>query len=404
MYHLDVYGTLVAATLVLLLGRKLVKSVPFLERYTIPKPVAGGLLVAALLLALKSFMDWEISFDLSLKDPLMLAFFATIGLNANLASLKAGGKALFIFVFVVVGLLLVQNTVGIALAEMLGLDPLMGLLAGSITLSGGHGTGAAWGKTFVESYGFMSASEVAMACATFGLVLGGLIGGPVARYLIRNIPTPGAGSDDHEMPTAFEKPATGRMITSMVLLETIAMISICLMAGTFLSQLLEGTAFSLPTFVCVLFIGVILSNSLSMLGFYRVFDRAVSVLGNVSLSLFLAMALMSLKLWELASLAIPMLVILGVQAAVMALYAIFVTFRVMGKNYDAAILAAGHCGFGLGATPTAIANMQAVTDRFGPSHLAFLVVPMVGAFFIDIVNAIVIKLYLMLPFFTPIAG
>ena len=404
MYHLDVYGTLVAATLVLLIGRKLVKSVPFLERYTIPEPVAGGLLVAVLLLAFKSFMDWEVSFDLSLKDPLMLAFFATIGLNANLASLKAGGKALFIFIFVVVGLLLVQNTVGIALAEMLGLDPLMGLLAGSITLSGGHGTGAAWGKTFVENYGFMSASEVAMACATFGLVLGGLIGGPVARYLIKNIPTPGLGADDHEMPTAFEKPTTGRMITSMVLLETIAMISICLMAGTFLSQLLEGTAFSLPTFVCVLFIGVILSNSLSMLGFYRVFDRAVSDLGNVSLSLFLAMALMSLKLWELASLAIPMLVILGVQAGVMALYAIFVTFRVMGKNYDAAILAAGHCGFGLGATPTAIANMQAVTDRFGPSHLAFLVVPMVGAFFIDIVNAIVIKLYLMLPFFTPIVA
>lgn len=404
MYHLDVYGTLVAATLVLLIGRKLVKSVPFLERYTIPEPVAGGLLVAVLLLAFKSFMDWEVSFDLSLKDPLMLAFFATIGLNANLASLKAGGKALFIFIFVVVGLLLVQNTVGIALAKMLGLDPLMGLLAGSITLSGGHGTGAAWGKTFVENYGFMSASEVAMACATFGLVLGGLIDGPVARYLIKNIPTPGLGTDDHEMPTAFEKPTTGRMITSMVLLETIAMISICLMAGTFLSQLLEGTAFSLPTFVCVLFIGVILSNSLSMLGFYRVFDRAVSVLGNVSLSLFLAMALMSLKLWELASLAIPMLVILGVQAGVMALYAIFVTFRVMGKNYDAAILAAGHCGFGLGATPTAIANMQAVTDRFGPSHLAFLVVPMVGAFFIDIVNAIVIKLYLMLPFFTPIVA
>lgn len=404
MYHLDVYGTLVAATLVLLLGRKLVKSVPFLERYTIPEPVAGGLLVAILLLVLKSFLDWEISFDLSLKDPLMLAFFATIGLNANLASLKAGGKALLVFVFVVVGLLLVQNTVGIALAEMLGLDPLMGLLAGSITLSGGHGTGAAWGKTFVENYGFTSASEVAMACATFGLVLGGLIGGPVARFLIRNIPTPGLGAEEHDMPTAFEKPTTGRMITSMVMLETIAMIAICLMAGTFLSGLLENTAFSLPTFVCVLFIGVILSNSLSMLGFYRVFDRAVSVLGNVSLSLFLAMALMSLKLWELASLALPMVVILGVQAGVMALYAIFVTFRVMGKNYDAAILAAGHCGFGLGATPTAIANMQAVTDRFGPSHLAFLVVPMVGAFFIDIVNAIVIKLYLLLPIFNPIVG
>lgn len=398
MYHLDVYGTLVAATLVLLLGRKLVKSVPFLEKYTIPEPVAGGLLVAFSLLVIKQVFDWSLSFDLSLQEPMMLAFFATIGLNANLASLKASGKALFIFVFVVVGLLLVQNTVGIALAKLLGLDPLMGLLAGSITLSGGHGTGAAWGKIFTDSYGFQSATEVAMACATFGLVLGGLIGGPVARFLIRNIPTPSM-ADDKDVPTAFEKPQSGRMISSMVLIETLAMIAICLMAGSYIEELLADTAFALPKFVCVLFIGVILSNSLSLLGFYRVFDRAVSIMGNVSLSLFLAMALMSLKLWELASLAIPMLVILGVQACVMAAYAIFVTFRVMGKNYDAAILAAGHCGFGLGATPTAIANMQAVTNRFGPSHLAFLVVPMVGAFFIDIANALVIKLYLMLPVF-----
>ena len=194
------------------------------------------------------------------------------------------------------------------------------------------------------------------------------------------------------------------MITSLVLIETIAMISICLMAGNLVAGWLQGTMFELPIFVCVLFVGVILSNTLSASGFYRVFDRAVSVLGNVSLSLFLAMALMSLKLWELASLALPMLVILSVQALAMALYAIFVTYRIMGKNYDAAVLAAGHCGFGLGATPTAIANMQAITDRFGPSHLAFLVVPMVGAFFIDIVNAIVIKLYLLLPIFPAVTG
>ncbi|WP_118985205.1 sodium/glutamate symporter [Photorhabdus sp. CRCIA-P01] len=404
MYHLDVYGTLVASALVLLLGRKLVQSVPFLEKYTIPEPVAGGLLVALSLLVLKQTTGWEISFDLSLKDPLMLTFFATIGLNANIASLKAGGKVLFTFVFAVVGLLLVQNTVGIALAELLGLDPLMGLLAGSVTLSGGHGTGAAWGKLFSERYGFENATEVAMACATFGLVLGGLIGGPVARFLVRNTQTPGLRSDDTEVPTAFEKPYTGRMITALVMLETIALIAICLMAGNFVSELMQGTWFELPTFVCVLFIGVILSNSLSVLGFYRVFDRAVSVLGNVSLSLFLAMALMSLKLWQMASLALPMLVILTIQAIVMALYAIFVTYRVMGKNYDAAVLAAGHCGFGLGATPTAIANMQAITDRFGPSHVAFLVVPMVGAFFIDIVNAIVIKLYLLLPVFPAVQG
>ncbi|AKP33722.1 sodium/glutamate symporter [Yersinia aleksiciae] len=404
MFHLDTYGTLVAACLVLLLGRKLVQTVPFLKKYTIPEPVAGGLLVAFMMLLMQKTLGWEISFDMSLKDPLMLAFFATIGLNANLASLRAGGKALSIFVFVVVGLLLVQNAIGVALAKLMGLDPLMGLLAGSITLSGGHGTGAAWSKVFVERYGFENATEVAMACATFGLVLGGLIGGPVARYLVKHSSTPDGTPEDSEVPSAFEKPSAGRMITSLVLVETIAMIAICLMAGRLISGWLEGSMFELPTFVCVLFVGVILSNTLSTIGFYKVFDRAVSVLGNVSLSLFLAMALMSLKLWELASLALPMLVILSAQALAMALYAIFVTYRVMGKNYDAAVLAAGHCGFGLGATPTAIANMQAITDRFGPSHLAFLVVPMVGAFFIDIVNVIVIKLYLLLPIFPTAIG
>lgn len=407
MYHLDVYGTFVAATLVLLLGRKLVQSVAILKRYTIPEPVAGGLLVALVLLLLKTTLDWGVSFDLSLQEPMMLAFFATIGLNANLLSLKAGGKTLLIFICVVVGLLLVQNTVGIALSKLLGLDPLMGLLAGSITLSGGHGTGGAWGKIFTEYYGFQSATEVAMACATFGLVFGGLIGGPIARFLVRNMKTPALSEnseDDKETPMAFEKPQTGRVISSLVLIETLAMIAICMVVGKLVSQwLLDSYQFTLPTFVCVLFTGVILSNSLSWVGFYRVFDRAVSVLGNVSLSLFLAMALMSLKLWELASLAIPMLIILIIQAIVMGFYAIFVTFPVMGKNYDAAVLAAGHCGFGLGATPTAIANMQAVTERFGPSHLAFLVVPMVGAFFIDIINALVIKFYLWLPIFsTPI--
>ncbi|MNS78831.1 Sodium/glutamate symport carrier protein [compost metagenome] len=278
----------------------------------------------------------------------------------------------------------------------------MGLIAGSITLSGGHGTGAAWSKLFIERYGFENATEVAMACATFGLVLGGLIGGPVARYLVKHSSTPEGSPDDSVQPSGFEKPESGRLITSLIMIETIAMIAICLSLGQFISGLLSGTVFELPNFVCVLFVGVILSNTLAFTGFYTVFERAVSVLGNVSLSLFLAMALMSLRLWELASLALPMLAILAVQTLVMALYAIFVTYRVMGKNYDAAVLAAGHCGFGMGATPTAIANMQAITDRFGPSHLAFLVVPMVGAFFIDIANAIVIKLYLLLPVFPAI--
>lgn len=398
MFELDFYGTLVAASLVLLLGRGLVARIGFLRVYNIPEPVAGGLVVALALLALRSF-DVQVQFDTSLQTPLMLAFFATIGLSADFASLKKGGRVVAVFLLVVTGLLLVQNAMGIGLATVLGLDPLMGLLAGSITLSGGHGTGAAWGATFTEKFGLASASELAMASATFGLVLGGLIGGPVARLLIKRVKTQAVEEEVPDLPKGFEQPNKERLITSFSFIETLALIAVSLLAGTLLNGLLKGTAFELPTFVCVLFVGVLLRNGLSAFGFYRVFEREVSVLGNVSLSLFLAIALMSLKLWDLAALALPFFILLAAQTLVMALFAIFVTFRVMGRNYDAAVLAAGHCGFGLGATPTAIANMQAVTQRYGASHIAFLVVPMVGAFFIDIINVIVIKLYLALPLF-----
>lgn len=401
MLQLDFYGTLVAASLVLLFGRGLVTRINFLRAYNIPEPVAGGLLVALVLLALRT-LDIQIQFDTSLQTPLMLAFFATIGLSADFASLKKGGRVVGVFLLAVTGLLVVQNAMGIGLATMLGLDPLMGLLTGSITLAGGHGTGAAWGTTFSEKFGLASASELAMASATFGLVLGGLIGGPVARLLIKRVQTPGLEQVKPRLPKGFEQPNQERSITPFSFIETIALIAVSLLVGSLLNRLLHDTAFELPTFVCVLFVGVILRNGLSVLGLYQVFEREVSVLGNVSLSLFLAIALMSLKLWDLASLALPFLIILAMQTLVMALFAIFVTFRFMGKNYDAAVLAAGHCGFGLGATPTAIANMQAVTQRYGSSQIAFLVVPMVGAFFIDIINVIVIKLYLALPFFAAV--
>ncbi|MFB4249801.1 MULTISPECIES: sodium/glutamate symporter [Pseudomonas] len=397
MVQLDFYGTLVAASLVLLLGRGLVTRVGFLRAYNIPEPVAGGLVVALLLLLLRGMGDMEVRIDTSLQAPLMLAFFATIGLSADFASLKKGGRNLAVFLLLVTGFLLVQNAMGIGLAKALGLDPLMGLLTGSVTLSGGHGTGGAWGAVFKEQYGLASAPEIAMASATFGLVLGGLIGGPVARLLVKRVQTPGAVQGEPRLPRGYEQPYKERQITALSFIETLALVAISLQAGSFLSGLIQGTALELPTFVCVLFVGVVLRNGLSALGWHQVFDQEVSLLGNVSLSLFLAIALMSLRLWDLASLALPILILLAVQTLVMALFAVFVTFRVMGRNYDAAVLAAGHCGFGLGATPTAIANMQAVTQRYGPSPMAFLVVPMVGAFFIDISNAIVIKLYLALP-------
>jgi ESS family glutamate:Na+ symporter len=396
---LDTLETLMAASLVLLLGRQILAWTPILRTYSIPEPVLGGLLVALLVFAFRSALQIEVRFDMTLQAPLMLTFFATIGLNADLAGLKAGGRSLIVFLGVVVGLLVMQDALGIGLAWALGQDRLLGLLGASVTLSGGHGTGAAWAKVFAERHGLVSATEIAIACATFGLILGGLIGGPVARFLIthhRLAPNP---KSDVAGTTGFEQPKAVRPITADAFIETVALIAVCLAVGSALASWLTGTAFELPTFVCVLFVGLVLRNGLAVPGWYQVFELAVSLLGNVSLGLFLAMALMSLRLWDLASLALPLLAILIVQAIAMAGYAIFVTFRVMGRDYDAAVLAAGHCGFGLGATPTAIANMQAITERFGPSHLAFLVVPMVGAFFIDIANAIVIKLFLLLPIY-----
>lgn len=399
MFEIDTYGTLVAASLVLLLGKKLVQWFPVFKTYTIPETIVGGLFASIVILLLKTLGDIELHFDTAIRDPLMLAFFATVGLNANIMKLKKGGKVLVVFLLVVLGLLLIQNVIGISVAMLLGVDPLMGLLGGSITMHGGHATGAAWSDIFSKSYGFENAAEVAMACATFGLVLGGLLGGPVSSYLMKRTPLPANVDDDQD--EGFEKPSKERLITSSAIIEAVAMIAISLSIGSIITALLKGTPFELPSFVCVLFVGVVLSNTLSVLGLYTVFERAMSVMGNVSLSLFLAIALMTLKLWELASLALPMLVILSTQALIMALYAIFVTYRVMGKNYDAIVLTAGHCGFGLGATPTAIANMQAITDKYGPSHVAFLVVPMTAAFFLDIVNAVAIKLFLLLPMFPP---
>ncbi|MFL9998356.1 sodium/glutamate symporter [Paraburkholderia sediminicola] len=397
MLSLDTLETLMAAALVLLLGRLILARILLLRTYSIPEPVAGGLLVALLVFALRRMLQIDVRFDTTLQAPLMLTFFATIGLNADLAGLKAGGRTLVVFFGAVVGLLVMQDALGLGLAWALGQDRLLGLLGASVTLSGGHGTGAAWARVFAERHGLASATEIAIACATFGLILGGLIGGPVARFLITHHALAPSPASDVAGATAFEQPKAVRPITAEAVIETVALIAVCLAVGSALASWLNGTTFELPTFVWVLFVGVVLRNGLAVPGWYQVFELAVSLLGNVSLGLFLAIALMSLRLGDLASLALPLLAILIVQAIAMAIYAIFITFRVMGRNYDAAVIAAGHCGFGLGATPTAIANMQAITERFGPSHLAFLVVPMVGAFFIDIANAIVIKLFLLLP-------
>lgn len=391
--HLDVHFTLAAACLVLLLGRLAIARLPLLQNWSIPEPVVGGLLVAVALALARQFADLRLTLDTSLQTPLMLVFFATIGLNADVRSLLQGGRMLLRFLVAVTGLLILQNLVGVSVAKLMGLDGLVGLLAGSVTLSGGHGTGAAWGAIFSQQYGLAQANELAMAVATCGLVLGGLCGGPVARLLMARPGVRQAEPKHDSKLVAFEKPEAARIITAPRMIDALALIALCLALGNQLAGALAGSALALPVFVCVLFVGALLRNLLSLSRLYEPEARSVTLLGNVSLALFLAMALMSLRLWELAALALPLLAIVAAQLALMVAYACCVTFPLMGRDHDAAVLAAGHCGFGMGATPTAIANMQVVTQRYGPSHLAFLLVPMVGAFFVDIVNATVIKLF-----------
>ena len=396
---LNGYHTLIAATLVLLLGRLLVKKIQFLQDFNIPEAVAGGLIAAAIIFALYQWFGLSFQFEKSLQSAFMLVFFSSVGLSADFSRLKQGGFPLVIFLAVVGVLILVQNGVGVGLASLLGLDPKIGLITGSITLTGGHGTGAAWAKVFADKYGLQGVMEMAMASATFGLVAGGLIGGPVARRLVNRLKRDKKVSskrvettDDQYDGETFEEKDHVRFITASSTIETMALFSACLAFSSVMAA--QFADLGLPQFVWALGFGVILRNVLTKVFKFDMFDRAIDVFGNASLSLFLAMALMSIKLWELAGLAGPMLIILVVQTIVMILYGYFVTFRIMGKDYDAAILTAGHCGFGLGATPTAVANMQSVTQTFGPSHKAFLIVPLVGAFFVDIINLFAITWFI----------
>ena len=398
-WSINSYYTLIIATIVLLFGRYLVRKYRFLQDFNIPEPVAGGLVAAVIIYALYLFNHVSFAFDKSLREAFMLVFFSSIGLSADFSRLKAGGFPLVIFTIIVGVFIAIQNAVGVGLAVALDQNPLLGLVAGSITMTGGHGTAAGWGPD-LEKIGLANATDIGIACATFGLVAGGLIGGPVARRLINKMKrqpletlddgSTDTGEDTNDM---FEKPERKRLITASSAIDTLAMFAACLA----FAEIMDGidkvyfkpvlAILDLPKFVWALAFGVILRNVLTNVFCFNMFDRAIDVFGNASLSLFLAMALLDLKLWQLTSLALPVTIILLVQVVVMALYATFVTYIVMGRDYDAAVLAAGHCGFGLGATPTAVANMQSVTERFGPSHKAFLIVPMVGAFLVDLINA-----------------
>lgn len=401
---LDMIQTVALAAVVLFIGYGIRRHVGVLDRFNIPAPVVGGFLFAAAALALRQGGVLAFEFDASLQAPFMVAFFTTIGLGASLGLLRVGGPQVLLFWGLASLLAVLQNGVGIGLAKLLGVNPLLGVITGSITMTGGHGTGAAFGKLLEEQYAFPGAVTLAMAAATFGLVSGGLIGGPVGTRLIQRFgltpkptaaPPPPPGLEHAALDEEIDLEPAGEAPTAYTLLKTLTIILVAMWGGSLVSAWL-GRYITLPSYIGAMLCAALFRNLADTTRLVRIEQRTVDDLGTIALSLFLSMALMSLKLWELLSLALPMFVILAVQVAMVAAFALFVTYRVMGRDYDAAVMAAGHCGFGLGATPNAVANMTSLVERFGAAPRAFLVLPMVGAFFIDFTNALIITTYLNL--------
>ena len=396
----DLVSTLLVSMVVLFLGRFLVAWVPVLRRLNIPAPVVGGGLIALVLALVDGLLHVKLGFNLGLKDTLLLMFFTTVGLAADARMLVKGGPRLLLFLGISVVLIAVQNAIGLGASRLLDLHPVVGLLGGSITLVGGHGTGAAYAGRLGETMNLQGAMELTMACATAGLVIGAVLGGPLAEFLLKRYKLTGptlVAAEAESMALAAAAPDDA--VTASSLINTLFVVLLCLAGGKVLVGLMAGTGFILPDFVFSLLLGVVIRNATSFTRSFRMSDVTVDVVGNVALSLFLVMALMTMRLLDLVNLAGPLLVILVAQTVVVALYAALVTFRVMGRNYDAAIMAAGQVGFGMSSTACALAIMKSVTERHGPSPLAFIIVPMVGAFFIDITNAFIIQAFLTLPLF-----
>ncbi|MCC4833783.1 MULTISPECIES: sodium/glutamate symporter [Shewanella] len=400
VYSIGELESFLIAILVLFIGHSVNRHVAVFRKYNIPEPIVGGLIVAGIITVLH-FNNVSLQFSLSMQNTLMLMFFSSVGLAASYKLLLKGGSKVFLFLGIASLYIIIQNGVGVGMASALGLEPIMGLIAGSITLSGGHGTGAAWAQTFQDSYG-INTLEFAMAAATFGLVMGGIIGGPVAQRLINKnnlVSSYGVGGNhhkDHPDLVTYDQLEEDR-VTAKRILETLFTLLLCVAGAKWFGSFVHESGLTwlkMPDFVYALFLGVVITNITELTRGFKINKESVDILGTVSLALFLSMALMNLKLWEIFDLAIPLLIILLTQGIILAFFAYFVTFRLMGSNYDAAVMAGGHCGFGMGATPTAVMNMGALVSRTGPSPQAFMVVPIVGAFFIDIVNAIILQGYL----------
>jgi ESS family glutamate:Na+ symporter len=386
--------TIIIAILVLFLGKLLTRKVRFLQEYNIPEPVSGGLIASLAFGALYFFYDLEFRFALEMRDTLLIVFFTTIGLSSRFKTLVQGGKPLLILLVIAVGYLFLQNFTGIAVAYLTGLQLEVGVIGGSVSLSGGHGTAIAWGQV-AEDAGLEGAAAIGLAFATFGLVVGGMVGGPIARRLIekRGITGPGEGGTDDTPATSVNvKDGEGHDWLFHVLISLL-MLALCVSLGHVVNRLLAEDGLLLPGFLTSMFVGIVIANIADVFK-HPLNDAVVGKFGDVSLNIFLSMSMMAIQLWTLAAAAKVIMVVLVFQVLLMTIFAIYVVFRVMGRDYDAVVIAAGFAGLGLGATPVAIANMNAITSKYGPSSKAFLVVPLVGAFFIDLLNAGTINFFI----------
>jgi len=361
--------------------------------------VTGGLIFSVFLAVVYFLSGIEVAFELTARDVLLVYFFTTIGINASLKDLLAGGKPLIILLSITILYMFVQNLVGISVASLFDLPAPVGMLGGTISLIGGHGTSIAWAPRIAEEYGIGNAMEIGIACATFGLILASLMGGPIAKILITRNKLAPAKEEPLDVGVADEE--KGRHgIDHLDLLDAVLAIHVCVIVGFFINEGLENLGLKLPLFVTCLFAGIIITNLIPK-NFPRISGTewpsrkpAIALIAEVSLGTFLAMSLMSMQLWTLVDLAGPILAILGTQFLIAVTLAVFVVFPLMGRNYDAAVVCSGFGGISLGSTPTAMANMSAVAHRYGASHMAFIVVPLVCAFFIDLANALIIPFFL----------
>lgn len=402
LVHVDVTWTIIVAVVVLYAGRFLTRQIRFLRDFNIPEAISGGLLCSVVVAIIFAATNRQIEFDLAPRDSLLLIFFSTIGLSAKLKTLISGGKSLAILVVCAVGFLILQDIAGVAVAMAYGVAPAYGLMAGSIAFAGGHGSAISYGQLATDQ-GLPNAMELGLACATFGLIAGGLIGGPIARRLTSKYKLSGDAKKQAFLPGPEDTDESGP-VTLHGMLDSIFVLAICIGAGAAVNEWYsQRSEMPLPGFLTAMFVGIVITNGLDIFKM-KLHKPSISLCSDVSLQLFLAMSLMSMQLWTLSGALGPLLVILLVQIAVMTVFALYVVFPAMGRDYDAAVIAAGFSGLGLGATPVGIANMHAVTAKFGASQKAFLIVPLVGAFFLDIANAAIIQGFLATPLFQNAGG